>query len=124
VCKVISLSTLKAIFYIKCQYYYTVPRVYVTLSGSGGTPVVGQPYTLSCSVSGDEKLKSSVTYQWMRYDDNVETPLVANSENLSFSSLNLSNSGNYSCRVIIRSRYLDNNITANSNLISIILQGK
>jgi hypothetical protein len=54
----------------------------------------------------------------------METPLVADSENLSFSSLSLSNSGNYSCRVVVSSRYLDNSITANSNLISIILQGK
>ena len=104
--------------------YYTVPTVYATLSGSGGTPVVGQPYTLSCSVSGDEKLESSVTYQWMRYNDVIETQLVANSENFSLFSLYLSDSGNYSCSIVVRSSYLDNSITANSNLVSIILQGK
>jgi hypothetical protein len=61
----------------------------------------------------------------MRYNGtDMETLLVANSQNISFSSLNLSNSGNYSCRVIVRSRYLDNSITANSNLVSIIQQGK
>ena len=84
-----------------------------------------QPYTLLCSVSGDEMLKSSVTYQWMKYEKSgMETPLETDSENLSFSSLNLSDSGNYSCSVVISSSYLDNSITANSNLVSIILQGK
>ena len=87
---------------------------------------MGQPYTLSCSVSGDEMLESSrsVTYQWIKYEESgMETPLETVSENLSFSSLNLSDSGNYSCRVVVSSSYLDNSISANSNLVSIILQG-
>ena len=54
----------------------------------------------------------------------METQLMTNSENLSLSSLNLSDSGNYSCRVVVRSRYLDSNITENSNFFSINLQGK
>ena len=104
---------------------YPVPTVYATLNG--GTPVVGEPYTLSCNVSGDEKLDSSVRYQWMRYNEiDMETLLEANSDSeiLSFSSLNLSDSGNYSCSAVISSSYLDNNISANSNLVSIILQGR
>ena len=102
---------------------YTVPTIYATLNG--GTPVVGEPYTLSCNVSGYDKLDPSVTYQWMRYNEtDMEAPLVANSETLSFSSLNLSDSGNYSCSAVISSSYLDNSISANSNLVSIILQGK
>ena len=70
-------------------------------------------------------LESSVTYQWMKYEESgMETPLETVSEILSFSSLNLSNSGNYSCSAVISSIYLDNSISANSNLVSIILQGK
>ena len=123
------MSTVKILFqgifgvYKPLIILYTVPTVYAILNG--GTPVVGEPYTLSCNVSGDDKLDPSVTYQWMRYNEiDMETALVANSETLSFSPLNLSDSGNYSCKVIVRSRYLDNSISANSNLVSIILQGK
>ncbi len=122
--KVISLSTLKN--HNNILSCYTVPRVYATLSGSGGTPVVGQPYNLLCSNYGDEKLQSSVTYQWMKYNgrDMEILQLVADSESLFFSSLNLSNSGNYSCNIVVRSSYLDNSINVNSNLVSIVLQGK
>ena len=102
-----------------------VPMVTAIISDSGVTPAVGQPYTLSCSIRGVERLDSSVTYQWIKYDDlDMEMQLMANSENYSFSSLNLSDSGNYSCMVVVRSNYLDNDITAESDLVSIILQGK
>ena len=104
---------------------HTVPSIYVTLNGSGGTPVVGELYTLSCRVDGDEKLDSTVIYQWLKLEDSdMETQLMTNSEDLSLSSLHLSDTGNYFCRVVIRSRYLDSNITENSNLFSINLQGK
>ena len=108
-------------------HYYTAPIVYATVSGSESAPVVGQPYTLSCSVSGDEMLESSrsVTYQWMKYEESgMETALETVSEIISFSSLYLSDSGNYSCSAVISSSYLDSSINANSNLVSIILQGK
>ena len=104
---------------------HTVPSIHAIINGSGGTPVVGEPYMLSCSVGRDEKLDSSVIYQWIKYEgSDMETQLITNSENLSLSSLNLSDSGNYSCGVVVRSRYLDNNITENSNLFSINVQGK
>ena len=67
----------------------------------------------------------SVTYQWMKYEESgMETALETVSEIISFSSLYLSDSGNYSCSAVISSSYLDSSINANSNLVSIILQGK
>ena len=68
-------------------------------------------------------LDSSVTYQWIKYND-MEMQPVAKSGSLLFSSLNLSNSGNYSCDVVVSSSYLNNNITATSALVSIRLRGK
>ena len=100
----------------------TEPPTDVTIIDGGVTPVTGEGYTLSCIVTGDEKLNSTVTYQWMKYNDTAMHSMT-NSGNLSFSPLSLSNSGNYSCNVVINSRYLSQAITASSNLFGIRLQG-
>ena len=102
---------------------YTVPRVHATLSGSGGTPVAGQPYTLSCGVNGDKKLNSAIIYHWMQ-NNGTAIQLKINSADLSFSSLRLSNSGNYSCSAVVNSSYLNEAIIAASNLFSIQFEGK
>ena len=99
-----------------------MPIVHITIDGSEDTPVVGQPYTLICTVSGDEKLDSDVTYHWTKINGR-ETELEANSTDLSFSSLSLSNSGSYSCMSVVSSMYLNEAIIA-SNLSDIQLQGK
>ena len=105
---------------------HTVPSVYVNISDSGGTPVVGQSYTLSCRVSGDENLDPTITYQWIQ-ENGTAMELVSetnNSANLFFSSLHLSNSGDYICMVVVDSMYLDEAIMEISNSFSIHLQGK
>ena len=116
------LSSLHDIPHPTIIYYDTVPIVHVTIDGSEDIPVVGQPYTLTCTVSGDEKLDSDVTYHWTKINGR-ETELEANSTDLSFSSLSLSNSGNYSCMSVVSSMYLNEAIIV-SNLSDIQLQGK
>ena len=64
-------------------------------------------YTLICSVTGDENLNSSVSYRWTKNDDTQ----AQISEVLSFSSLRLSDAGQYTCRATVSSPYLDNDIT-------------
>ena len=105
---------------------HTVPSVYVNISDNGGAPVVGQPYTLSCRVSGEEKLDPNVTYQWIQNNGTVMELVneTNNSANLSFSPLHLSNSGDYICMVDVSSMYFDGTIMAISNSFSIHLQGK
>ena len=120
-CKV-NLSSLHDLPHPTIIYYDTVPIVNATINGSEDIPVVGQPYTLTCTVSGDEKLNSDITYHWTQ-NNGTEMGLEANSADLSFSSLSLSNSGNYFCMSIVSSIYLNDVIISVSNIFDIQLQG-
>ena len=64
------------------------------------TANLGQSYSLSCVVRGIDGLNHSVTYQWFK-DQSLLPGEVASV--LYFSALTLSDTGNYSCEVYIRS---------------------
>ena len=59
------------------------------------TPIPGQSYSLSCEVSGASAPVSA--YQWRRDD----TVLSETGQTLSFSSLSLSDAGQYTCQVSV-----------------------
>lgn len=102
-----------------------MPPVYATVYDSEDSPVTGQTYILTCVVTGGEKLDPSVFYQWTKTNhDGMVVTLENSLRNLTFSSLSLSDSGNYSCKVNISSRYLNQAISTSSNLHGITLQGK
>ena len=65
----------------------------VQITGSGATPSLGQSYSLSCEVAGANDPISA--YQW-RKDGTV---LSETGTTLSFSSLSLSDAGQYTCQV-------------------------
>ena len=83
--------------------------------------MVGQTgYTLTCDVSGAENLNPEITYQWTRNDGTIQTQALGiNSKMLTLgtgpSPLQLSNAGNYECRVNVGSSLLNNDIMAASS---------
>ena len=75
---------------------FAVLKVSITSSGS---PMAGQNFTLTCSLTGEISLLSNISYQWRRGES-----LLTNSPILHFDSLYLSDAGQYSCVVILHSQ--------------------
>ncbi len=71
-----------------------------------GSPMAGQSFTLTCSLTGGDSLSPTVSYQWRRGES-----LLTNSPILHFDSLYLSDVGQYSCVVILSSSLLDQEYT-------------
>ena len=75
--------------------YFVYIIVSIIVTGGASTPTLGQRYTLSCNVS--EAVVT--TYHWGKNGNNLnETDMT-----LTFESLLLSNSGLYTCTVIVNS---------------------
>ena len=68
------------------------------LTGSGGTLTEGQNHMLTCEASGGGSM--AYTYMWLK-DGNVVSGQT--SSTYSFSPLNLTDSGGYSCQVRVGS---------------------
>ena len=69
-------------------------------------------YSLTCSVSGDENLSPSITYQWTKNNGTqIQIENGAEPKVLSFPPLRLSDAGQYTCQITVSSPYLSNNIT-------------
>ena len=87
--------------------------------------VVGQTgNTLTCDVTGAERLSPTIDYQWTR---NGETVQGGNSQTLTLSPIQLSHVGNYTCHVIVSSPLLNNTISAssdNSQNVTMRIQGE
>jgi hypothetical protein len=73
--------------------------------------MVGQDYTLTCEVSGAERLSPIITYNWTR---NNLAVLDSNSKTLHLSPLLLSHAGSYACNVTVNSTLLSSSISASS----------
>ena len=69
--------------------------VTVQITGSVATPALGRNYSLTCEVSGTSDPVSS--YQWRKGD----TMFSEAGPTLSFSSLSLSDAGQYTCQVTV-----------------------
>ena len=77
------------------------------LTESGGTLTAGQNYTLTCTASGGGSM--AYTYMWLK-DGSVVSGQT--SSTYSFSPLNKTDSGLYSCQVIVGSM----NVTSSVNI--------
>ena len=97
------------------------PEPVITVLVSGGTPTVGQSYSLTCTVAGAEQLNPTITYQWFK--DNTVISGETQST-LSFSSLSLSDAGQYRCDVTVSSPYVSQNINEMSDVIDVRIMGK
>ena len=102
------------------------PPITVIVTSNLSTPLmVGQTgNTLTCDVTGAERLSPTIDYQWTR---NGETVQGGNSQTLTLSPIQLSHVGNYTCHVIVSSPLLNNTISAssdNSQNVTIRIQGE
>ena len=97
------------------------PLVSVQISDGGATPVAGESYSLTCSVSGAENLNPTITYQWTQNNDTVTH---MNSETLPFSTLRVTDAGDYVCQLNVNSGYLIQAIGASSNPFSVEFESK
>ena len=70
----------------------------VQISDGGATPIAGQNYTLTCSVSGGAIV---TTYQWEKH----HTILSETGPTLSFSPLRQSDAGWYTCAALTMNFY-------------------
>ena len=89
------------------NFFFPAPAISVPITASQATPVLGQIYSLTCDVTGAENLSPSITYQWTKNNGNQ----IGTNENFSFSSLRLSDAGQYTCRATVSSPYLSGDIT-------------
>ena len=73
--------------------------VTVQITGSVATPALGQSYSLTCEVSRGPISSGPVSaYQWRKGDTMM---LSEAGPTLSFSSLSLSDAGQYTCQVTV-----------------------
>ena len=81
-------------------------------------------YTLTCDVSGADSLNPTITYQWTKYDGTTQTQVGTNST-LILSPLGLSDVGDYTCNVTVKSTLLNSNISPSAdNLQSVMIQSE
>ena len=80
-----------------------VPTVSVQIS-TRGTTIVGETYTLMCSVTGVESLNATTNFEWRDNDWN----LVSSDAALTFNPLLSSHGGRYTCRATVSTPYLEN----------------
>ena len=88
---------------------------------SGGTPTVGESYSLTCTVTGADRLNPTITYQWFKNNTVVSGETQST---LSISSLSLSDAGQYRCDVTVSSTLLSQSITNMSNTQDLTLQSR
>ncbi|XP_064386138.1 mucin-2-like isoform X3 [Halichondria panicea] len=90
----------------------------VTLAPS---PMAGQSYSLTCTVTGAEALTPTISYQWFE-GSSSRVMLPTTFADLTFDLLNLSDAGQYSCDVIVSSPFVTSDLTASSGVEDLIIQ--
>ena len=85
------------------------PAISVSVDAGVATPTVGAMYSLTCTVTGAERLTgSTITYQWFKNGVVVSGQTM---ETLSFTSLTFSDAGGYTCEATVMSSLLSGPIT-------------
>jgi len=76
-----------------------------------GTAVVGQSYSLSCSVSGADSLSpTSTTYRWYNESSNPRSQ-VGTTSTYTLNPLRPYHAGQHTCEVTITSPYLNEDLS-------------
>ena len=99
------------------------PAISVSVDAGIATPTVGAMYSLTCAVTGAERLTgSTITYQWFKDGVMVSDQTM---EILFFASLTFSDAGGYTCEATVMSSLLSDPITSpRSSPVDIILTCK
>ena len=85
------------------------PAISLSVDAGVTTPTVGAMYSLTCTVTGAERLTgSTITYQWFKDGVMVSDQTM---ETLSFTSLTFSDAGGCTCEATIMSSLLSGPIT-------------
>ena len=97
--------------------YIIAPSLTIMVIANLNAPLmVGQTdNTLTCDVSGDERLSPTIAYQWTRNNGSTETQVGTNSNTFTLSSVGLSDAGVYTCRATVSSDLLSSSITMSDN---------
>ena len=92
----------------------------VSIVASVAAPMIGSMFSLTCTVSGAERLTdSTITFQWFKNGVTVSGQTVIA---LSFSSFIISDAGSYSCLATVSSSLLSGPIAAfSSNSVDVTL---
>ena len=86
-------------------------------------PSVGDKYSLTCQVTGDDDLHStSITYQWFKNGDLYEDS-EATKPAITFDSLAFHDHGIYACRISVTSSTLSQVVNDTSSPFQLILEG-
>ena len=106
-----------------CSVISPDPIITVSITSSVGAPMVGSMYSLTCTITGAERLTDAmVTYQWFKNNAVVSGQTMAT---LSFSPLTFSDAGSYTCQATINSSLLSDPITTSrANSIDVTLTCK
>ena len=94
-----------------CYYPFSSsdPAISVSVDAGKATLAVGAMYSLTCTVTGAERLTgSTITYQWFKNGEIVSDQTM---ETLSFTPLAFSDAGEYTCEATIMSSLLSGPIT-------------
>ena len=95
--------------HIDDEFLHIVPTISVEISTSG-TPIVGDSYTLMCTVTGVESLNATTNFEWRKSDGS----LVSSDAVLVFRPLYFSDRGHYTCRVRVSAPYLENDLVSSA----------
>ena len=78
------------------------------INDEGARPITGQDYVLTCGITGAENLSPNITYQWTKDSGQGgnRTQVGTNFNSTSFSPLQLSDAGQYTCHIIVQSPYI------------------
>ena len=86
------------------RFYFLDANITVSVTADIATLIAGSVYSLTCNVTGAERLTDSTTnYQWFK---NGEVLSGQTMETLSFTSLSFSDAGGYTCQVTVMSSLL------------------
>ena len=94
------------------SHLHADPTITVSVTSSVATPIVGSMYSLTCAVTGAERLTDAmVTYTWSKNSTLLSGQTMAT---LSFSSLTFSDAGSYTCQATVTSSLLSGPISHTS----------
>ena len=99
------------------------PSIAVNVTADVATPMIGAPYSLTCTVTGAESFTDAVAiYQWSGNGEILSNETMAT---LSFQSLAISDAGRYACQATVTSSLLSAPIFTNSiNVVDVTLSCK